>query len=163
MKFSHRQLIIISGSIWLLIGVWLLNVGLRLLLGPLSLDAATAENGLFISHLGQMTGGKEYAVMLLIVLALCIGYLKGRVILGKSARKGVQRIMNLPNPASLASMYSFKYYIILALMIGLGISIKVLNVPFDLRGFIDTLIGAALINGAMVYFQYAAQLKKNYL
>ncbi len=45
-------------------------------------------------------------------------------------------------------------------MIGLGVMIKVLDVPTDLRGWIDTAIGAALINGAVIYFQHAYQLKQ---
>ena len=44
-------------------------------------------------------------------------------------------------------------------MVGLGALIKVLNLPLDVRGAIDIVIGSALINGAMIYFRSAFELR----
>lgn len=162
MKFSHRQLIILSGIVWFAVGVFLLNVGLKLILEPIFAAQAKEGNEIFMSSLGSALGGKEQAALFTIILALVVGYFKGRYVLGKSARRGVERILSFPNPTSLLNVYSAKYYILLGTMIGLGILIKVLNVPSDLRGWVDVAIGAALLNGAMIYFQYAAQAKKSY-
>lgn len=161
MKLSHRQLIILSGIVWFLVGVFLLNVGLRLILEPIADGSNRYQNELFMGLLGHTFGGVQAAALLTIALALIVGYWKGRYILGKSARKGVERILGFPNPTSLFNVYSPKYYILLGCMIGLGVLIKVFNVPSDLRGWIDVAIGAALINGAMIYFQYARQVKKS--
>ncbi|MFA6916649.1 MAG: hypothetical protein WC222_09650 [Parachlamydiales bacterium] len=158
MKLSHKQLIILSGTIWFLVGVFLLNIGLKLLLNPLA-EPYLANKEAFMSSFGQMIGGNETAVIVTIVLALVIGFMKGRFVLGKSARQGVSRILSFPNPTSISNVYGYKYYILLGFMIGLGVLIKVLDIPTDIRGWIDTAIGAALINGAMIYYNYAWQLK----
>ncbi len=99
----------------------------------------------------------ENSVIILIALGMLIGYSKGRYILGKSALKGIERIRSFPNPTEITNIYSSKYYILLGLMIGLGVSMKYLGIPADVRGTIDVAIGAALINGAMIYFRHAVQ------
>ena len=103
-------------------------------------------------------GGKEQTATILIALGLLIGFFKGRFILGKSAKRGVERICSFPNPTSLSNIYSAKYYILLGGMVGLGMSIKFLGLPNDIRGLVDVAIGAALINGAMIYFRSAVEM-----
>ena len=103
----------------------------------------------------SFTSSGENAVVILIVMGMLIGYSKGRYVLGRSAIKGVQRIRNFPDPTDLKNIYSSKYYILLGLMMGLGISMKYLGIPADVRGVIDVAIGAALINGAVIYFRMA--------
>lgn len=161
MKLSHVKLIVISGFVWFAIGFYLLQLGLNLLLGNLSQDIVLGQSYPFVAIISNFLGNAENATIFLLVVALFIGYLKGRHVLGKSAKRGVERIQTLPNPASLASIYSAKYYVLLAVMIGLGISIKYLGLSNDVRGFIDAIIGSALINGAMVYFRLAVGLKKS--
>lgn len=157
MKLSHTKLIVISGIIWFAIGFYLLQLGLNLLLAS---TQASIDNFPLLGFIAQMIGSGETAAIVLVVLALFIGYLKGRYVLGKSAQKGVARILTFPNPANLSSIYSRKYYILLAGMVGLGISIKYLGLSNDVRGFIDAIIGSALINGAMIYFRLAQTLKQ---
>lgn len=128
------MLIVISGTIWLAIGSWLLPLGLSFIMN------------------GTLT---ESAKILIISLALFIGYLKGKKVLGESAKKGIKRIYTLPNPAPFTQIYKPAYYLLLFAMIGVGFLAKLL--PLDLRGFIDTAIGAALINGSMVYFKTCLQ------
>ncbi len=158
MKLSHRQLIIVSGLVWFSVGVFLLNVGLKLLLEPV-FSGKQAGYEYFMETLGGVLGGKEQAALLTIVIGLAVGYFKGRYVLAKAAKRGISRILSLPNPSSILTLYSPKYFILLGCMVGVGILIKVLNVPTDLRGWIDVAIGAALLNGSMSYFQMAAQGK----
>lgn len=136
MNLSHKTLIVISGALWLAIGSWLLPLGLSFIM----------EGSL-----------PESAKILLIALALFIGYFKGKKVLGKSAKKGIERIYTLPNPAPLTQIYKPSYYFLLLAMVGIGFLAKFL--PLDFRGFIDTAIGAALINGSMVYFKTSLQPK----
>lgn len=150
-KCSHRSLIIISGLVWFVVGCFLLQLGLNLLMAS---AASAGGSGGLLSSLGIFVGGYEEAAIAIIAVALFIGYLKGRYVLGKSARRAIQRILSFSTPVSLANIYSGKYYLLLAAMVGLGISIKYLGIPLDIRGAIDVAIGAALINGALVYFQH---------
>lgn len=159
LKLSHRSLIILSGLIWFAVGCGLLQLGLNLLIDHAQNFSDGRQSGL-LSSLVPFFGGREEAAAAVIACALFIGYFKGRYVLGKSARKGIERILQLPNPAPLHWIYNARYYLLLALMIGLGLSIKFFGLPGDIRGGIDVAIGAALINGAIIYFQYAFQLKR---
>lgn len=153
MKLSHTKLIVLSGLIWFGVGFYLLQLGLNLLVD--SGSALSYDRYPLIASLAGILGDGQAAALMLVIVALIVGYFKGRYVLGKSAKKGVERIRQFPNPAPLASIYSPKYYILLALMMGLGISIKYFGLHNDIRGFIDAAIGAALINGAMIYFRLA--------
>lgn len=162
MKLSHTKLIVISGLIWFAAGLYLLQLGLRLLLSGVTGDATIYQP--LLNSISYFFGSPENAALILIVIALMIGYFKGRYVLGKSAKRGVARIQTFPNPAHLSRIYSAKYYILLAVMVGLGISIKYLGLSNDVRGFIDAAIGSALINGSMIYFKLAQNAKlSNYL
>lgn len=155
MKCSHKNLIILSGLIWFGAGFYLLQLGLSLLLSDLNGTAFSAENYPLIHMVSSYIGSGETAALILVTLALFIGYLKGSYVLGKSAHRGVARILEFPNPAPLSRIYSAKYYVLLGLMMAMGVSIKYLGLNNDVRGFIDAIIGSALINGSMIYFRLA--------
>jgi hypothetical protein len=154
LKLSHAALINISGFIWAIAGFMLMRLGLTLLL----IDSPGASP--LLSLLGPYIGGRFSAIFFLLILAFAMGYLKGRHVLGKSARKAIARIKTFPNPTSLLNIYSAKYYLLLGGMIALGISIKYLGIPNDIRGAIDAAIGIALLTGAQFYFRQAAAMKK---
>jgi hypothetical protein len=156
MKFSHAKLVVISGLVWFAVGVYLLQLGLKLLFTGISDPAGLdAQSYPLIASLTPHLGSVENVALILLSIALLVGYIKGRYVLGKSAHRGVERIRSFPNPTSLSNIYSAKYYLLLALMICLGVSIKYLGVNNDIRGLVDAAIGSALINGAMIYFRLA--------
>lgn len=157
LKFSHRNLIVFSGLVWLAIGGWLMPLGLNFLVtAAKNTEPATARP--WLNAMAPYFGGLEMAAIALVVMALFVGYFKGIKVLGKSANRGIARIQSLPNPAPLAQVYAPFYYVLILFMIGLGISMKWFGLPLDIRGFVDTAVGAALINGAMVYFRRASTL-----
>lgn len=156
MKCNHVTLAWISGLVWIAVGFFLLTFGLSLLTLPLTADAVNTP---LLDLVAPYFGGNEQAIVVLVAIALYIGFLKGKHVLGKSARKGVERLKILPNPVSIAKIYSAKYYILLGGMVGLGMSIKYFGIPTDVRGFIDVAIGSALIQGGVIYFRLAHTLK----
>lgn len=150
--FKHRTLIVFAGLIWFVIGVFLLNLGLRLLTGLLLPEAAFSP---MFSSLVNMLGTFELGVIALIVIGLFVGFYKGKFVLAKSVTRFVNRIRSFEEPTSIVKMYSLPYFLLILGMIGLGMSIKYFQVPSDIRGAIDVAIGAALINGSMFYFRQA--------
>lgn len=161
LKVSHTTLIILSGAVWMGVGLWLLPLGLKLFLATLQQSAWIESSSLpLIGFLSPYLGGKEETVVVLVALGLCIGFLKGRYVLGKAAKKGVERIKAFSNPTALLNLYSPKYLLLLGGMILLGMSMRFLGLPNDIRGFIDVAIGSALINGSMIYFR-SAYVKNN--
>lgn len=154
MKLSHAALIFISGMVWLGVGCFLLPFGLHLMMA----GAEGAGQGNYyplLSFLSSYTGSAEQAALLLIVICLFIGYLKGKKVLAKSVHRSVRRIEGFANPTSITKIYSGAYYLLFASMIGLGFLIKFFGLSHDVRGAVDIAVGAALINGAVLYFKEA--------
>lgn len=141
MKLQPRTLIIISGLIWFAIGFWLLNLGINFLVEA-SKDSTKAA--VIFS---------ETALFILLAFALIIGFFKGRFVLSKTVERTTAR---LKEATSIFSLFTPAYLVLIAVMVGLGILVRFL--PLDIRGFVDVAIGAALLNGAMLYFRKAASI-----
>lgn len=164
MKLQHSTLVFLSGLIWFFVGVFLLPLGLNLITGAAQQKTSDSSSVIatypIMDNISSYVGGRDQVALLLIALGLALGYSKGKYVLGKSARQGIARIISLPNPSSVWRIYTAKYYLLLGSMVLLGIMIKVFQLSPDIRGFVDVTIGAALINGALVYFRSAYDLKK---
>lgn len=145
-KLNHKTLILFSGLIWLGIGTYLLNLGLRLFLA--SIEATTTP---LLSFLKPYFGGVEYATVALIAFSLGLGYFKGKYVLKKTVNRFLEKIRSLPNPASLTSVFGLPYCLLIILMICFGIAMKYLS--SDIRGGVDVAVGSALIQGAIGYFR----------
>lgn len=154
MKFSHASLIALSGLIWLAIGAYLMPLGLNFLIQA----AALPSHAPLMKAILPVVETYDKASLLLVAAALFIGYFKGRVVLGKSVRRSTSRILALPNPAPLSQVYDWKYYLLIGLMVLIGLAFKF--APLDIRGFVDVTIGSALINGAMLYFRAALEVRQ---
>lgn len=159
LKLSHASLVFISGIVWLVIGTMLLSMGLNFLIESILRDNLLTMKRPILDTLAAIAGDFDSAVIALIVAALLVGYFKGRFVLAKTVAKSVDRIKSLSNPASLAQIYAKKYYFLLAFMMSLGLIAKLL--PMDIRGAIDVTIGAALINGAVLYFRSSYALYRS--
>lgn len=154
MKFSHTVLISISGLLWLAVGFYLMPLGIKFLVESASVGG---DNLYLLNGLNDLGISFDSAALVLIALGLAIGYLKSRAIFAKTVRKGVLHIRSLPAKASITEVYTFKYLLLLGLMVLLGLSMKWFSVPLDIRGLVDVAVATALINGSMMYFRSAAQ------
>lgn len=149
-RYSHRTLIIIAGLVWFAVGTFLMTLGLRFLVESASLQHAPLP---LLSLFAKWFGSFDYAAILVIAMALCIGFFKGRFVLSKSAARLITRIKSFSEPAPLAKIYNLPYLILLFCMAAIGFAIKYFEVPYDIRGMVDVAVGAALINGSMLYFR----------
>jgi uncharacterized protein YneF (UPF0154 family) len=86
MKITPFKALIISFATWMLIGVFLLQKGLKLLVGV----AHSTESAKLTELLANAVNSREHAVLLLITVGLLMGFLKGRMVLSKT----VERISN---------------------------------------------------------------------
>lgn len=160
MKFRHSTLMLFFGVVWFIVGVGLLQQGLKLLVNMSQLLSHNALDSLPLARpVAFWVGGLVEAAIVLIAFGLIVGYFKGRFILHKSVVRALNRLRTYPNPASLGAIYSPAYFILIIGMACLGMLISYFRVPADIRGFIDTAVGAALINGAVMAFRCAGKLK----
>jgi hypothetical protein len=155
MRISHAFMIILSGAVWLLIGLFLLIKGLGLLVTAAHFSAEP----FLITPLVNLAGTREQAALLLVALSLVVGFLKGRFVLAKTVKRSVERIFSFPSPVPLAKIYNKASYLIIFFMMGLGMLMRVLPISPDVRGAVDVAVGAALINGALLYFRCAFATK----
>jgi len=161
MKFKHRTLIMIAGLVWFAIGIFLLSLGIRFIMETVRDPSLAYQPGRFsmLALVANFVSDRNNAVIILLTFGLLLGFLKGRMVLGKTAQRQVTRISTLPNPANLRHLYTKAHYILIASMIGLGISLRFIPITLDTRGMIDIAVGSALMNGAMLYFRSAVNYK----
>jgi hypothetical protein len=155
MRAKHIGLVVLSGLLWLGIGVMLLVKGLRFVV--------YAEPGCkMLENLTPYVGTRDQAIVFLIALGLFAGFMKGRFVLMKAVKKVVNRIASLSTPLKISQIYDKRYYALMVLMMGMGLALNFLNIPGDVRGTVDIAIGSALMNGAMGFFRSALTFNKEY-
>lgn len=154
MKIRHGTAIVLSGTLWIMVGVMLLFKGFSLLLHP-----AVGQSSSLLPFI-QSIAGKQEAPLVLVCLGLLIGFLKGRFVLAKTAERVIRGIVSQPNPLAWNSLYSRGYLMVLLSMAVMGMSLRWIPVPYDLKGLVDVAVGSALTNGSAFYFRYFAEKKK---
>lgn len=159
LKLSHATMIALSGLVWLVVGCALLSLGLKLVMYSAYSQGFDIRYP-FLDFLTSLTGGVEQAALLLMAFSLYTGYCKAKFVLSKSVNRSINRIANMPNPSSIARIYSVGYYCLFGAMILLGMSIKWIGLPDDIRGAIDIAVGSALINGSILYFRKSLAFRK---
>jgi hypothetical protein len=149
MKLNRGWAIKFSGMIWFGVGLMLMIKGLKFVV----MAGVSEGNRPLLTSLG----GGDQAVFILIVAGLLIGFLKGKFVLARSAKRIIGYILSLPENASWKQVYPPRYYILIGVMMFLGFILR--YVPVDVRGLIDIAIGSALMNGAMTYLRMSLPAK----
>ncbi len=162
MKSSHKTLYALSGLVWFGVGIMLLNLGLGFLMQGFQRGTFNEEgySSLF-TWCGGLTGRFDYVAILFIAISLAVGFAKGRFVLQKTALRSADRIAKLTNPTPITNLYTRSNLAIIGGMMCLGMFMKVLNLPVDIRGAIDTAVGCALMQGSLAYFQLMGRTKSN--
>jgi hypothetical protein len=162
MHLGKTTWIAISGVVWFIVGIGLLTLGLNFICFKAQMEPH--ETTSLIAKITPLSGGREQAALALIIAGLILGFIKGRFILVKTVRRVVERILSLDVPVKFSAVYSKGYLGLIGGMILLGMSMKWIGLPAEVRGLIDIAIGSALMNGATAYFRiaftYNRQLKK---
>jgi hypothetical protein len=149
MRIKQESLLMFSGLSWFGIGFFLLSKGLRLLV------LSSMTDGPLVRIVLKYNPQREQAVVLLIAAALFIGFFKGRFALRKSALRIATRIRSFPGPLKINELYPRYYYFLISTMVFLGMSMRFLPLPIDIKGFVDTVVGTALLSGSLLYFRLA--------
>ncbi|CDZ81187.1 hypothetical protein BN1013_01718 [Candidatus Rubidus massiliensis] len=157
LKFNHKTMIFISGIIWVTIGIFLLQLGLTFILQCDQTSDKMDHLHILPFFAKQMKDVKE-AKFLLVMLAIVLGYIKGKLALRRTAKKAVKRIHTFSEPMSIFNLYSKANCILIMGMILLGMSMKWIGLSLDVRGFIDVAVGCALVNASSIYFRNVGTL-----
>lgn len=155
MYLKRKTLLFIAGGVWFSSGLYLMILGLRFLEASVNTSSTP-----FLSLLEHYLS-RDYALVMVIVAAIILGQLKGRSVMTRAALRASNRILHLPEPAHIKNLYSGRFYLVIVFMISLGVVLKLLQLPLDVRGAVDVVIGTALIQGAVVYFKQTTLLSSH--
>ncbi len=138
--WSWRALTVLSGVVWIVVGISLFNLGLKFL---------WADE--FVNDL--------YFFPFWVLLCLYIGFLKGRFVLTKSANRIVNRLVSLPQPIALWKVYSPTTWGLFLIMIAFSKGMQIYDVSLFVRGSVDLIVGMALIKGSFFYFKKSIEVR----
>jgi hypothetical protein len=155
MKLNHWVLVAISSCVWLLLGFFLLDLGVERVLHAVH---SGATSGL-VAWIGMAVGPGEKVALVLVATGFAVGLVKGRLAMRKAVQRGINRILTLPNPTSLFRIYSGKYYILILSMMGMGFLLRFFGVPEEIRGTVLVAVGTALILGGVHCMRSALQIR----
>lgn len=158
MNLSKTAWIVISGVMWFVVGIGLLTLGMNFIV--VIGQSPVQDGNSVMALLSSFAGGQEQASLALITIGLVVGFIKGRFVLAKTTKRVVSRIIALKDPIAFSQVYSKGYLFLIGGMVLLGMSMKWINLPLELRGFVDVAVGSALMNGASAYFRAAFAVHK---
>ena len=121
-----RTLLLASALLWTLIGIMLLTRG--------------------VLRLNNVMTGRS----IILVGAFVIGTLKSRLILDRSAQKGVERILTFNDGTCLGAVYSVRTWILVLCMMVLGVILRNSSLPDTALSFFYLIIGWALLLSSRV-------------
>lgn len=147
MRIHPWNILLFTGMIWLTAGFMLTLKGLNHLVYAMP----TANFKWFNSP--------DQGTLFLICFSLLMGFVKGRYIMIKTARRVMQHLLSQKAPLKVSDLYPKSYYFILISMMSLGILFKFLAISKVILGVIDLTIGSALAQGSMHYFKFFQQVK----
>jgi len=130
----------VAFMIWGLVGTGLLIAGGIFLFGSRSLSVLNEGNS--VSWQAEGIG---------LSIALVIGFIKGRFVLKKVARRYIARIQTLPESSPFYMTFSRKSWFMVLGMMVLGRTIRALGTPHVVVGSIYVAVGFALILGCLNY------------
>ena len=125
MKLTARKAILFSGILWMVIGILLLFKGISYLsLAGNAVINGTQQGFSLIKKLTEYTKNPEQSALIIICIALLIGFFKGRVVFKRTVNRVVTRIQSQQEPISFRKIYSMGYVILIVGMMGLGMVFK---------------------------------------
>lgn len=151
MKFTSRYLVLISGIIWLSVGLMLLFRGLNFMdvLNSSFIYTGTLFFPL-VRFLFSYTQSYEMAVITLIAIALVVGHFKGRFVFRKKAKKLLAKLHLLPQKCQFFDVFEPSYIVLILFMMGLGFFLRWIQTPKDILSFIAIVVGFGLVQGSFV-------------
>lgn len=142
MEITRNTHLKVAFFIWGLVGTGLLIAGGAFLFGNRSLSVLNGE--MAVSWQAEIIG---------VAIALVIGFIKGRFVLTKVARKYIARILTLPESSPFYMTFSPKSWFMVLGMMLLGRLIRALGAPHLLVGSIYVAVGFALVLGCLTYIK----------
>ena len=103
--FKRSFLLSLLSTVWLVIGIMLLNLGITLIVECLKTADLTNQKPLF-AFLASFSLSVENGAIALLAIGIAIGYVKGNTVMKKAAERNYTRISNLSLYNPLSRLYT---------------------------------------------------------
>lgn len=133
MSFKLKTWAFIFGAMWACVGIMLLTVGLNLL------------------HTAGVSRIGEEVAVLVIAVSLAVGYCKGKWVLQKGAKRTLGALEAYGDPIPFSKAFGVRYFVLIFVMMTLGFLLRFVDPA--IRGAVDVAVGAALLQGSIVFFK----------
>jgi hypothetical protein len=161
MRCRHWVLVVCSSVIWLGMGLFLLNKGVGFVIESVEVVARGHASGHPLVHwLAQILGSAASGAIVLFGIALVAGPFTGRTVMAKAVGTIVGRIATLPELSPLWKVYGRRSYILILSMMALGLCLRLLGIPEEIRGTVLVAVGTALIHGGIQTLRMAIDLRQ---
>jgi hypothetical protein len=90
--------------------------------------------------------------LLRIIVGIFLGRFKAQKILSKVIERVKNNLDAYKDPAPLSATFNVRFFVLIALMMGLGAALNALQFPLDLRALLNAAVGSALIFGSVMVF-----------
>lgn len=137
------------GWIWLFAGVMLLRKGVYFA-SELAASHEPVVASSWFASLSEFLGSSQRAAMLLLLIAVGIGFMKARTVLAKASKRNIDRLVSMKEVPFYA-IFDLKMFVLIGLMMGLGMVMSRLPIAFEWRVLVDVAVGSALVVGARNY------------
>ncbi|NGX30677.1 MAG: hypothetical protein K940chlam8_00026 [Chlamydiae bacterium] len=152
MKLKHSQALRLTGIIWFFIGLFLVVSGVVFFFKAYEMQDTT----LWILPLFP---AKEMGFFVLFLVAMILGFLKARFLLMRMVKKMTSKLLKMENPVVLKKLYPVTFYLLVFCMLSLGLILRLLHIPQDVKAFVMLTVGIGLLNGSALYFQFSKAVK----
>lgn len=153
MRIRHKTALVLSGSLWMSVGAFLLLKGVGYLFQP--------TETLFFSPLQKILSSDFQIFSLLVLFSIFLGWCKGKFALSKAAHRLLQRLLAKPDPCPIFAIYPRSYFFLLSGMCFMGMLLKWLPIPSDIKAVVDMTVGFALASGSSYFFRTFVTMHKN--
>lgn len=159
MKIGHITGIVISGTLWLIIGMLLSFKGFIYMAHCLATYEIKSIDYPCLKYLQGYLNNAQKAAFYLIFFSVFLGYMKAKLVLSKSVRRNALRLLDMQPPFHIKNLFSLNFLILIGCMFLLGMIFRVLPIYLDVKAFVDIAVGFSLIYGSILYFKYILALK----
>ncbi len=159
---TRPKLLIAAGCLWLFTSLYLLQYGARLLISSIPApEPFVPYTHPLLETLAPIAGGRDHVAVLIVLGCLTTGLLKCRYVLSRSVRRGIDRIMSLPNPSPITKIYPLRYYLLILSMVALGFFLRHSGTPEDLRAACYLSIGFGMMKGSSLFFKHSLVVRES--
>lgn len=102
-------------------------------------------------------GFQPKLALIWILICALFGLVKGHFAIGKSAKRSIIRINNLPERSPLHHLFGKGTWILILVMMSLGMVIRHLGVEKSYRGIVLAMVGTALFWASRYFWKAACQ------